>query len=538
MEDGSLIGTLFARRFHIEELIGRGGMGDVYLALHEVLRKKFAIKVLRTSLMEDMTVVARFRREARAASRIDHPHITSVFDFGHSEEGRPYIAMEYVKGPLLADVLEEEGPLSLPRTLVLLDQIADALVAAHAHHVIHRDLTPKNIVLTSHLDQTDFIKILDFGLAKIVGMETSGRVTRAGETFGTAEYMSPEQCTAQALDHRTDIYSFGILAFELITGDVPFNRDGNIVKTLSAHVHDEPPVPSEISAMCSIPTALDRMILRCLSKNPDDRFASAADLRTEIQSLLEIFCEPTAARPPKTITPPNGQYSVTLPPPGILGDKAPSNHERTLDFYYTSDADVPTEADSRYPANLSHSSLRSRAIEELAYAVRDRGLGSSDVSQVLSLKLEVEDQIMELECDFALIEASVVELDMKCQQRESRLRQILNQLEHERALYGPVAPEGALPAGIKSVSGEHRHARLEVRIVEIEQKILRIAHQRDEEMARLQERKEQNQRTLEKLLEEAEAHEEKLAVLLREIGATDIVQVDPELAHLYALAEL
>jgi len=295
-DDSSLIGTLFAGRFRIKSLLGTGGMGSVFLAHHEVLQRDLAVKVIRKGLLADLNIAARFRREARAASRIDHPHITYVFDFGHSDEGRPYIAMELVEGASLAEVLARDKPLSVQRVLHLLAQIADALAAAHASEVIHRDLKPQNIVVTTHRGQQDFVKILDFGLAKIIGMASTGNLTRDGESFGTPEYMSPEQATCGAVDHRSDIYAFGVLAFEMLVGTVLFPFQGNLMEVVAAHVHKPPPLPSEASGRDDVPPALDSMILRCLAKQPEDRYPDAAALHAEIRAVQEGLDAATATR--------------------------------------------------------------------------------------------------------------------------------------------------------------------------------------------------------------------------------------------------
>jgi serine/threonine-protein kinase len=271
-----LLGTLFAGRFRVEEVIGVGGMGTVYLAQHELLKRPVALKVIRADLANSKELNPRFRREARAASRVDHPHVTYILDFGETEQGRAYMAMEYVEGPTLAHALFREGPFSVERAAAILEQIAQALAAAHACNVIHRDLKPRNVVLTEHAGQADFVKVLDFGLAKIVDLKSTSVITPLGHTFGTPEYISPEQAVDQPVDHRADIYSLGVVAYEVLTGQVPFI--GNTTQVVTAHVNRIPLPLSSASARGDIPTVLDRIVARCLEKRPDDRFQSAAEL--------------------------------------------------------------------------------------------------------------------------------------------------------------------------------------------------------------------------------------------------------------------
>lgn len=278
-----LLGKLFADRFRVEEVLGVGGMGTVYLAQHEVLERPVALKVIRADLANSEELLPRFRREARAASRVDHPHVTYILDFGETEEGRSYMAMEYVEGPTLAHALFREGPFSVSRATAILEQIAQALVAAHACNVIHRDLKPRNIVLTEHSGQPDFVKVLDFGLAKIVDLKSTSVITPLGHTFGTPEYISPEQAADLPVDHRADIYSLGVVAYELLTGQVPFA--GNTSEVVTAHVNRVPLPPSSASGRVDIPPELDRIVQRCLEKKPEDRFQSAADLAAALARI-------------------------------------------------------------------------------------------------------------------------------------------------------------------------------------------------------------------------------------------------------------
>jgi serine/threonine-protein kinase len=262
--------AVFAGRFRIEALLGSGGMGTVYRAHDRRLEQVIALKLLHPVWLGEIEVLRRFEREARAAARIVHPAVTAVREAGYSDEGMPYLAMEYVPGPTLA-ALVATGPLAPGRALAILRQIAEGLAAAHAAGVIHRDLKPANVVVL----QDDQVKILDFGQAKLIGPGESSLST-LGSTFGTPEYLSPEQIAGHPLGPATDLYSFGVLSFEVLTGRVPFR--GALMEVIRGHVEEEPPRPSAIVAAEGIAPDLDRLVLGCLAKRPEDRPPSASAL--------------------------------------------------------------------------------------------------------------------------------------------------------------------------------------------------------------------------------------------------------------------
>ena len=199
-------------------------MGVVVQAQHQDLGNLVAIKVLKSEFTEDERMVGRFRREARAASRIHHPNIVFIQDFGQLPDGRFYLVMEYVPGVALDLLVRKRGPLPVPLALKVLIQVAEALEVAHTQTIVHRDLKPENILLTDERDRSDVVKILDFGLAKILEDTEAKTLTLKGQIFGTPEYMSPEQCMGRDLDCRSDIYSFGVLAYELSVGDAQIGR--------------------------------------------------------------------------------------------------------------------------------------------------------------------------------------------------------------------------------------------------------------------------------------------------------------------------
>ncbi len=415
MQDSDpLVGTLFADRFQIDACLGRGGMGAVYRARHTILGRHVAVKVILKGLITDNTIEARFRREARAASRVISPQVAAVFDFGHTDDGYPYLVMEYVEGETLAALQQREGLLPLPRALGILTQVCEGLAAAHAAGVVHRDLKPQNIVLAAR-GERDLVKVLDFGLAKLLDAATVSPLSVEGATFGTPEYISPEQCAGGEVDHRADLYSFGVLAFELLCGARPFQ--GAIVKLMTAHLHQEPPRPSSI-VPGRLPAPLEELVLRCLAKSPAARPRGAAELGAELARIARDL-SPTATSP-------------DVPPPS---------------------SDALTRAELRLSPPQPTDAQRS-GLCELALTVRDRGLGSPDLSAAMAALVTEEDRLLELEARAAAVEQARASEEARATARETRLRQALAQLERERTSAAlPLDPSRTLPLGSQAAPG-------------------------------------------------------------------------------------
>lgn len=273
----SLLGKTLAGKYRIEERLSGGGMGTVYRGTHVLMDKTVAVKVLRPSLAADEKIVARFSREARAASKISHPHALSVTDFGEAEDGVVFLVMEYLSGKTLKEIIRQEGPMPLPRAAEILRQIGGALDAAHAEGVVHRDLKSDNIMLLSS-SGTDYAKVLDFGIAKI--KEPDGAydpaLTAPDLVIGTPQYMSPEQCSQSPdIDARSDIYSLGVIIYEMLVGHVPFTGDSPTTIMLK---HLQQPPPSVLAERSDVPEAIGHVVERALEKRPEDRYKTVGEL--------------------------------------------------------------------------------------------------------------------------------------------------------------------------------------------------------------------------------------------------------------------
>ncbi|MEO6952847.1 MAG: serine/threonine-protein kinase [Polyangia bacterium] len=269
VEVGSTVGN-----YQVLEKIGQGSMGAVYLAQHPSIGKRVALKVIRPDLAADEETVMRFFNEARAVTQIGHENIIDVKDFGQTPEGDSFIVMELLEGISLGELLRNEGALPAERAVHIAAQITDGLAAAHARGIVHRDLKPDNVFLVPRGTDRDYVKILDFGLAKLTGPGALASNTREGTVIGTPYYMAPEAAeSASRVDSRADVYSLGCILFEMVTGQVPFAGDG-LGQILVRHLSEVPLTPSVMRP--GTPPWLDRVVLRALQKKPDHRYASMA----------------------------------------------------------------------------------------------------------------------------------------------------------------------------------------------------------------------------------------------------------------------
>jgi serine/threonine-protein kinase len=275
IEVGGTVGN-----YKVTAKLGEGGMGVVFLAEHPVIGRKAALKAIHPEHLRNAEVVTRFVNEAKSINQIGHEHIVEVTDFGRTPAGDFYFIMEYLQGESLSDRLRRDAPLPVARAVAIASQIADALEASHAQGVIHRDLKPENIFLVPRTGTRDFVKVLDFGLAKLLRDDKAGHDTRAGIVMGTPYYMSPEQCQGHEIDRRADIYALGVILFEMLTGKLPFGGDDYtdvLVKQMTMRA------PAARSLVPDVPEALDAVLQRALAKTPAERFSTMAELREALQ---------------------------------------------------------------------------------------------------------------------------------------------------------------------------------------------------------------------------------------------------------------
>jgi serine/threonine protein kinase len=299
-----LLGKLLGERFLVQELLGQGGSGTIYRAEHVTLRRKVAIKVLHTELSRDDLAVERFRREATTVAEIDNEHIVEIHDFGRTPDGRLYLAMELLEGETLDTVLVREKQLSVERTADILIQVGEALMEAHAIGYVHRDLRPRNIYLSVRRGKANFIKLLDFGLAKLVETEGQAASTSLGMTFGDPRYMSPEQARGDRIDRRADIYQLGCVAYEMLTGGPPFSGT-RVFDILTKQVTEAPhPLPTRRPG---VPLWMEAAVAKMLAKDPENRFATTSRMVEALRRGLDTgeVMEDDVARRRESIPPPS-----------------------------------------------------------------------------------------------------------------------------------------------------------------------------------------------------------------------------------------
>ncbi len=349
-------GSVLHGRYRAARLVGSGSMGDVYDGIDLSTGGRVALKVLKPERAVREVFRHRFMREAKSAVLIDHPNVVDVLDFGETPEGLLFIAMEFLEGEDLSSYLGRNGRLHWPHAVVVLRQIAAALAAAHDCGVVHRDVKPSNILLRQDGPGGLIVKLLDFGVAKLDNQMVSRVLTRAEDVVGTVLYMSPEQAEGRTADLRSDVYAFGVTAFQTLTGDVPFpGRD--LFKVMSAHLNEAPPDPA--TGAPEMPPWGSQFVLRCLEKAPDSRYQSMHDVLSVLSGTVDpgIVSEPRAGTPIND--PRDAEYDLHPPlmedalPSGSQTPLLPSNHADEFDeaptAYFQAQAAVPV----RVPATTT-----------------------------------------------------------------------------------------------------------------------------------------------------------------------------------------
>ncbi|HEY6725262.1 MAG TPA: serine/threonine-protein kinase [Polyangiaceae bacterium] len=281
-----MVGQLIGGRYRVTGVLGEGGMGIVYIGEQQMgsTVRKVAIKTLHQHLSKDASVLARFHRECGTVAQLEHPNTIKFYDFGATEDGTLYIAMEFVEGKPLADIIQATGALAPDRVIHIMRQVAGALDEAHEQKIIHRDLKPENIILGKRAGESDFVKVLDFGIAartESADRAKEQKLTQQGMVLGTPPYMSPEQFTGKALDKRSDIYSLGVMAYEMLTGQLPFEAD-TPWQWATEHMTAQPRPFEAVATGGSIPSAMRTAIMKALAKDPEQRQATARQFFEEL----------------------------------------------------------------------------------------------------------------------------------------------------------------------------------------------------------------------------------------------------------------
>lgn len=348
-----LLGLVVEGRYRIESVIGQGSAGTVYKAIQELIGREVAIKVLHDYLVSDEEFIKRFRQEAKASSRLSHPNIITIYDFGVlPKTGRPYIAMDLLRGTPLSEMIADRGYLPMEEAIPILSQVCAALAEAHRQGVVHRDVKPENMVLVERSGQKMFPIVVDFGIARLVQEESDvAKITRTGTVCGSPTYMSPEQCTSSKVDHRSDIYSVGIVIYETLTGTVPFMSD-ELAKVMAMHLTDPPTPLNKVRPDLQFPDMLERVVAKALSKSPDDRFQDMDDLAS---AITEAAKQPTAN--PLAVSQP---LPVLQPGPLATSEDIGGQAQRHMTAEHTKDS-----KEFISPKQPNTKDLATRALEEL-----------------------------------------------------------------------------------------------------------------------------------------------------------------------------
>jgi serine/threonine protein kinase len=289
--DEVYLGQTLNNRFKIESKIGEGGFGAVYRGVQLATGRKVALKLLHPEMTKDENLVARFRREGMVLCNLRDAHTITTYDFDQTPDGTLYIAMELLEGKSLHQIFHEQAPLEWKRMFKILTEMCSSLAEAHQQGIVHRDLKPENVYLESRPGNPEFVKILDFGIAKVMRGDSidpqSPQLTATGQTLGTLEYMSPEQLMGKALDGRSDVYALGVVAYEMITGRLPFPDAKGPAGLITAQLKQTPQPPSAANPKAALPQAVDRVVLKALEKDKNNRFADVSAMAAALQEVID-----------------------------------------------------------------------------------------------------------------------------------------------------------------------------------------------------------------------------------------------------------
>jgi hypothetical protein len=311
---GDLVGSIIAERYHVIKKLGEGGMGQVYLAEHVKMGRKSAVKVMNPGMMHDADAISRFNREASNASRINHPSVAGIYDFGETAEGLIYLAMEFIEGESLTDVVKANGALPPRRAADITRQAAEGLSVAHVMGIVHRDLKPDNIMIARNRDGSDCVKVVDFGIAKAQGSENQ-KVTRTGMVVGTPEYMSPEQLSGDKLDGRSDVYSLALVAFNMLTGKLPFPSE-TAQESMIMRLTDKPKPLVEMNPGVAWTPAIQAVMDRALERDAKLRYQTASEFGNALWNAVDDM--------PKGAATEGGTLMMTSVPPTRVGAATPA----------------------------------------------------------------------------------------------------------------------------------------------------------------------------------------------------------------------
>jgi serine/threonine-protein kinase len=314
-----LVGSIIADRYNVIRKLGQGGMGQVYLVEHVKMGRKSALKVMHPGMVKDVDAITRFNREAANASRISHPNVAAVYDFGETADGVIYLAMEFVDGPTLTKIIEEAGGLPLKRAGEIARQTADALAVAHDLGIVHRDLKPDNIMIGKTRSGDDLVKVVDFGIAK--SGNAAQKVTKTGNIVGTPDYMSPEQLAGDTLDYRSDIYSLGLVTFNMLTNTLPFPSDSP-QESMIMRLTDKPKTLAEMRPDVNWPADVQAVMDKALERRAAARYQAATDFARDLSRAIEqMVVPPTRVARPTTLTPGSGA-TLNVPAAGLAAQPA------------------------------------------------------------------------------------------------------------------------------------------------------------------------------------------------------------------------